>query len=48
MEKPASNSLPPVRGLDEEFIDPGPFPAIFQAVIEADRQVSHGTVPVPG
>jgi hypothetical protein len=38
IEKLGSNSLPPVRDLDEEFIDPGPFPAIFQAVIEADAR----------
>ena len=37
-----ANSLPSMRGCDEEFVDPGAFAAVFEAEVEADDQVGDG------
>jgi hypothetical protein len=39
VEKLGANSLPPVRGFDEELIDPSTLSPILQAVIEADHEI---------
>ena len=44
VEEPRANSLPPVGGIDEQFVDPGTLATIFQAEIEADDQVGDGSL----
>jgi hypothetical protein len=41
VQKLSGDTLPAMGGLDEEFIDPGAFAAIFEAEIEADDEVGH-------
>jgi hypothetical protein len=41
VEELGANSLPAVRGFDEEFIDPGTFAAVFEAEIEANDEVGN-------
>jgi hypothetical protein len=43
-----ANSLSTVGGLDEEFVDPGTFAAVFEAVIETDDEVGDGSGILPG
>ena len=40
IEKLRSNSLSAMRSLDEEFVNPCAFAAIFEAVVETDHQVA--------
>ena len=40
IEKLRANSLPAVRGFNKEFVNPGAFAAVFQAVFEADHQIT--------
>jgi hypothetical protein len=44
IEELGADSLSTVGGFDEEFVDPGAFAAIFEAVIEADDEVGDGRV----
>ena len=37
-----ADSLPAVGGFDEEFVDPSPFAAVFEAVIETEDQIGNG------
>jgi len=39
IEELSANSLPSMRGFDEEFVDPSAFAAIFQTEIEADDEI---------
>ena len=40
VEKLGADSLSAVGGFDEEFVDPGAFAAVFEAVVEADHEVA--------
>ena len=44
IEELRANSLPPVGGFDEEFVDPGTFAAIFEAEIETNDEVGDGSL----
>jgi len=47
VEELGSNSLPPVRGFNEEFVDPGTFAAILEAIVKADDEVPDGMAGIP-
>lgn len=40
IQKLRTNSLPTVGGLDEEFINPGAFAPIFEAVFKTDDEIA--------
>ena len=42
VEELGADSLPAVRGLDEEFVYPGADATVFEAVVEADDEVADG------
>jgi len=42
IEELGANALPAVGGFHEEFVNPGAFAAVFEAVVEAEDQVGDG------
>jgi len=48
IEKLGANSLASMGRLDEKFVDPRAFAAIFQAEIEADDQIADRDLLIPG
>jgi len=40
IKKLRADSLSAVRNLDEEFVNPGAFAAVFEAVVETDHQIA--------